>query len=131
MEAPIEALRSLRRLLKNGGWIAVNEPSSLNPVIQLLRRIRKRSDSTYSDEQRTYSPDELYAQFAEAGFDQVEIRPQGLFSTPFAEVPVRPECIFSILAKFACATDFILEKHLPGLIKPFSWSLIATARKNR
>ncbi len=130
MEKPKESLETFFRLLKPGGWIAVNEPNGANPLIQLLRRLRKSLDKTYSDEQFTYRSDVLHQQFVEAGFVDLKVRGQGLLSTPFAEVPIGSSGLFVSFSKVACAVDRFFEKRIfSNALRAISWNLVASGRK--
>jgi len=55
--------------------------------------------------------------------------PQGLLSTPFAEVILQPQAITRWLAALACVTDAGLERLMGRLLQPFTWNLIAAGRK--
>lgn len=50
--------------------------------------------------------------------------PQGLFSTPFAEVMLKPAILTGRLSALACETDRFLERSFPDKLKRFSWNLI-------
>src|SRR2546421_29127 len=76
--------------LRRGGWLVANDPHPANPVIHLARAVRKRVDARYSSEQKELTGRALRGALDRAGFIDIRLRPQGLFSTPFAEVPLRP-----------------------------------------
>jgi SAM-dependent methyltransferase len=126
-----ELLMRIRAWLEPGGLLVANEPHSGNPAVRLARRIRKRIDPSYSSDQRELSAHELRSQLSRAGFEQVKIVPQGLFSTPFAEVPVDPARLTAPLVRAACAVDNLLERRLGRVIAPLSWNLIAVGRQPR
>lgn len=128
---PEASLRHLKSLLKADGVIAVNEPHNGNPAIQLARRIRKRTDSHYSDDQTTFSGAGIRAVFEGAGFDLTTLRPQGLLSTPFAEVVMPAQTLVSPLSSIACAMDRIIEAAAPWALRYLSWNLIAVAKPRR
>ena len=129
MESPADQLKAFYTFLTPGGWIAMNEPNSANPLIQWTRFIRKALDPHYSEDQRTYDHRSLERAFTDAGFVDVKTRGQGVFSTPFAEVPLRPDGFWAALSRLAIRLDAILESRAPQLLRHFSWNLIATARK--
>jgi 2-polyprenyl-3-methyl-5-hydroxy-6-metoxy-1,4-benzoquinol methylase len=131
MEHPYAQLEALYSFLKPGGWIALNEPNSANPFIQLLRWLRKGSDETYSCEQRTYRSRELEAELSAVGFEDVSTKAQGIFSTPFAEVPLRPDGFWAGVARVAVRMDIFLEARAPRFLRYLSWNLVATARKQK
>lgn len=127
MEQEVEVLRNLKNLLVPGGWIAANEPNAANPIIQGLRRWRKRYGSDYSEDQRAYRKNELTDLFTTAGFEGVTVRGQGFFSTPFAEVPLNPPALTRAFSQTACAADRVWEQLFPGILSLVSWNLIANA----
>ena len=122
-------LRHLAGLLRPGGWLLANEPQSANPLIQLSRHVRKRVDAAYSVEQRYYTAGELAGLWRQTGLADVKVVPQGLFSTPFAEVLLPDLAPVGWAASLACAFDRGLEATMPRLLKPLSWNLIAAGRK--
>lgn len=122
-------LRHLAAMLKPGGWLLANEPQSANPVIQISRHVRKLVDPAYSVEQRYYRKAELDALWRGAGLADVRIVPQGLFSTPFAEVVFPDVAPTRWAAKLACLMDRGLEASVPALLAPLSWNLVAAGRK--
>lgn len=128
LESPARALATLARLVKPGGWVVANEPQSGNPLVGLSRTIRKRIDRAYSNEQTAFSRREMRAIFEQAGFTEVRIRPQGVFSTPFAEVTMPLQPVVAPLAGLACLTDRVLEGAAAPLLIPIAWNLIAAGR---
>lgn len=124
---PAATLRHLTGLLKSDGRIVVNEPQNGNPVIQLARRIRKGTDPHYSEDQSVYSGESLRAVFSDAGFELVKLVPQGMLSTPFAEVAMPAQPIVTPLSSLACDLDRMMERSFPRLLRHLSWNLIAVA----
>ncbi len=127
LEEPASTLRHLTTFLKPSGSIVVNEPSAGNPLIQFARNIRKRTDSHYSKDQEFYSREGMRAVFEAAGCDIVELVPQGLLSTPFAEVVMPAQPLVTPLSSLACALDRMMERSVPRLLRHLSWNLIAVA----
>ncbi|MBN1197324.1 MAG: methyltransferase domain-containing protein [Candidatus Aminicenantes bacterium] len=123
------AVRKIRVLLKPGGCIAVNEPQPANPLISLLRWIRKRVDPGYSRDQRELPRREIEAVFKQAGFADIRSFPQGFLSTPFAEVPLEPGFLFRPIIAATCLVDRALEKTTGGLFASLAWNTIVIARK--
>ena len=126
------ALRKVLGMLRPGGWFVANEPSPGNPLVSLARRVRKRVDANYSDEQRELSGPELRSVVEHAGFTDVSLKAQGIFSTPFAEVVLNPQLLsapLAGLAGLACAADRALEATVGGLLKGLSWNLIVAGRR--
>ena len=124
---PAATLRHLTGLLKPDGRIVVNEPQNGNPLIQLARRIRKGTDPHYSEDQSVYSGNSLRAVFSDAGCELVKLVPQGLLSTPFAEVAMPAQPIVTPLSSIACDLDRMMERSIPRLLRHLSWNLIAVA----
>jgi len=123
------AMKRMVKLLKPGGWLVANEPQPGNPIIRIARWIRKQVDSGYSAEQRELSADELRRLFGECGLHDVRLSPQGLFSTPFAEVAMPAQWLVTPLSRFACTADRLIERSLGPLLYPLSWNLVAAGRK--
>lgn len=126
---PAAAVRHMRDWLRPGGWFLANEPQPGNPVVQLARWVRKRVDRTYSAEQEELSRRELEQVLRTAGLEAIQITPQGLFSTPLAEIvlPLRTAALG--LARVACGLDTLLERLLRPLLYRVSWNLIAIGRR--
>lgn len=122
-------LRHLVDMLQPGGWLLANEPQSANPVIQLSRHVRKWVDSAYSVEQRYYNKAELEGLWRAAGLESVRVVPQGLLSTPFAEVVLPDVAPVRWASSLSCRCDRALEAMVPSLLKPLSWNLVAAGRK--
>ncbi len=123
------AMAELVRALKPGGFLLANEPQPGNPLVRLARSIRKRVDAEYSDEQAQLSAAQLRAIYTRAGLTDIAILPQGLISTPFAEVPVEPSWLLRPLVKSACMIDTFLERACAPLLGRLSWNLVARGRK--
>ena len=130
MESPNAQLKAMASFLASGGWIALNEPNSANPVIQCMRWIRKALCRDYSEDQCAYTYRALERDLLAAGFVDVTTRAQGIFSTPFAEVPMRPDIFWATIARLAIGIDRFLEAKAPKLLRCVSWNLVATARKS-
>jgi SAM-dependent methyltransferase len=122
-------LQHLSGLLRPGGWLAVNEPQPANPLISWARRMRARWDDGYSSEQEELWKRELVEDFLSAGFTSVRTRGQGLLSTPFAEVMLRPGVIATPLAYASVGFDVCAEATAPGLVSRISWNIIAAAQR--
>ncbi len=122
-------MTSLVRLLKPGGWLVANEPHPANPLIRLARRIRKRIDKTYSDEQLQMSAQQLRTAYEQAGLTDIRIRPQGLLSTPLAEVVMGPQWLTRPIARAASGIDTAIEATLGGTARALTWNLVAAGRK--
>ncbi len=129
LEDPGAVLARARAWLRPGGFVAVNEPHPGNPLVSLLRRARKRLDGAYSDEQCEIGGRALRGLFDHAGLVDVALAPQGVLSTPFAEVILRPAALARAASVVACAADRALESIAGPLLRPLSWNLVATGRR--
>ncbi len=126
---PVRILNLIADWLTPNGWLVVNESQPANPLFSYARRVRKRIHKDYSSEQEEMSAEQLTGMFTKAGLCEVFLAPQGLFSTPFAEVIVRPLPLARVLAVPACALDRILEKVARPVLQRLSWNLIAGGRR--
>ncbi|MFK7767651.1 MAG: trans-aconitate 2-methyltransferase [Mariniblastus sp.] len=117
-------------MVKPGGWLIANEPQPGNPMVQLARGIRKSVDSGYSSDQVTLSGSDLTTLYKDAGLEEIKIVPQGLLSTPLAEVVLPPQFLTKPLAHAACGFDRIAHNPVTnGLMKFLSWNLVAAGRR--
>ena len=66
--------------------------------------------------------------FQKAGLEDCRLIPQGLCSTPLAEVVVHPVSVARMLVGPLCGIDAWLEKSFPSLVRPLAWNLIAIGR---
>ena len=129
MPKPEDVIKSLSRLLATDGIIVVNEPQAGNPLIGLLRKIRKKVDDNYSTDQVEFTKDEIYSMFEKCGYE-VKTFSQGVLSTPLAESRILPEFIGIPLAWITAILDPFLEKILSILsIKKLSWNVVVHARR--
>jgi len=125
-----EIMNLIVPMVKPGGWLIANEPQPGNPLVQLTRQIRKTVDSGYSPDQVTLSGLELTKLYEDAGLQDIRIVPQGILSTPFAEVVMSPQVLTKPLSRLACGFDrFACNAVNHGLLKCLSWNLIAAGRK--
>src|SRR5207237_823531 len=72
---------------------------------------------------------QLRESLTRAGFEDVRLIPQGVFSTPFAEVPLKPAALWGPVASVACLADRAIEAAARPLLRPLSWNLVAAGRK--
>lgn len=125
---PAATIRHLAGFLNPDGSIVVNEPHSGNPFVQLARSVRMKIDPHYSNDQTIISGKSLGLVFEEAGCELVKLIPQGLLSTPFAEVVMPVQAVASPLSSLACAVDRTIENAAPWALRHLSWNLIAVAK---
>jgi SAM-dependent methyltransferase len=124
-----ETVRRVAECIRPGGWFALNEPSSNNPLINLARQIRKRSDRDYSEEQVSLSRRQMSDVLNRNGFENVVTYGQGILSTPFAEV-VMPQW-FSVPGSFcSCGVDRGMEHLAPRLLNFVSWNTVAVGYRS-
>ena len=123
------AMQQMVSTLKPGGWLLANEPQPGNPLIRAARHFRKRMDKDYSEEQDQISGSDLRKLYSAAGLTDIAVVPQGLFSTPFAEVPMGPAWLTHPVARASCLLDTVIEVTLRPLLGRVAWNLIARGRK--
>jgi ubiquinone/menaquinone biosynthesis C-methylase UbiE len=122
-------LESTVRLLKPGGWFIANEPQPGNPLISLARRVRKCIDSHYSAEQKELTANSLLSACERAKLSSVQIVPQGIFSTPFAEVSLHPQWLFAPVSYLACFIDNIVERLPAKAFHNLTWNLVVAGQR--
>lgn len=128
MEDIPRAIEVCRGMLKPGGMMAVNEPQDANLLVRFVRKLRAKYDSTYSPDQEQLDRKELATLFSDAGFKDISIRPQGFFSTPFAEVMLKPSFVFLPLSMAGCAMDRLMEKVFGRFLHGLSWNIIVQGK---
>lgn len=109
--------------LKPGGVLVANEPQSSNPFIQGLRKLRIKLDKSYSDDQVQLLPKDLISLYESVGLEKVQVFGQGYFSTPFAEVVLRPRILFYLFAKIMVEIDRTITKAFPKIGMDISWNI--------
>ena len=120
-----EALMSLKEIAKNDTVLAFSEPFRGNPGIQLLRYFRKKIDPDYSKDQVFFSKRELVDLFNNNGFEVKNVKYQGFFSTPFAQVVLKPKEFFYPVSKASIIFDRFIQK----VIKlPIFWNIQIVAK---
>ncbi|MCC6215679.1 MAG: methyltransferase domain-containing protein [Polyangiaceae bacterium] len=128
LEEPARAVAHMATWLRPGGFVVANEPHPGNPVVGWLRRARKRVDPAYSADQRELAEEELVRVYVEAGLEAVRVVPQGVLSTPFAEVVMPAQPVAAAVSRAACVGDTWLERALGPALRPLSWNLIVAGR---
>ncbi|MGE9296787.1 MAG: class I SAM-dependent methyltransferase [Puniceicoccales bacterium] len=122
-------LRQLKTYLAPGGWLVANEPQGANPLIRALRQGRKSLDREFSEDQIEYRASQLEKKYQNAGLANVRVRGQGVFSTPFAEVPMSPQALTAPASKLTVSLDRMLESSCQGLVKAVGWNLVAAGQR--
>jgi 2-polyprenyl-3-methyl-5-hydroxy-6-metoxy-1,4-benzoquinol methylase len=125
---PEKVLKHLMVRLEQKGVVVVNEPQKGNPIIGLLRKIRKKIDSKYSSDQVEFSERELRAMFTKCGY-KVRTFPQGILSTPLAETRLLPNIMGLPLAWLVQFIDPVLDIlfALP-ILRNLAWNIVVEAR---
>ena len=121
-------LTTLAGFAKSGGWLILVEPLRSNPLIGMLRFLRRRLDSGYSREQVFFRRGELARLVGNAGFEEIEVVYQGYLSTPFAQVVLPLKPISRLGAGVAVAVDRFIDRRLGSLLGPLAWNQIVRAR---
>lgn len=116
--------------LKPGGVLVANEPQSSNFFIQGLRKLRTKLDRSYSDDQVQLLPEDLKRLYESVGLEKVQVFGQGYFSTPFAEVVLKPRWLVIPLSQFVTSFDESISKLFEGQTF-FSWNCIAFGQTKR
>jgi hypothetical protein len=124
-----DAMAALVPLLAPGGYMVANEPQPANPIVTAIRRVRTVLDKEYSSDQVQLDRRALRRIFVQSGLKDIEVRPQGLLSTPFAEMPLKPDWLAAGPARLTCWVDAKVESVLGSLLLPLSWNLIVVGRK--
>lgn len=121
-------MRSLAAIARPGAFIIAIEPQRANPLIAVMRGLRKRLDRAYARDQVSFSRDDLQGLFSRQGIYELCFRWQGLFSTPFAEVPFSPQALAVSLGRLAGTIDHELQKRAPGLMKRLAFNIVVSGR---
>lgn len=122
-------LSNIFKRLKTGAQIIVIEPNDSNLLIRLLRKVRKKVDSSYSAEQVFFKPDELLKHIENAGFKNIRYTFKGYFSSPLGEVILKPIWLFYRLSRLAILFDKLIESYCPKSVKKQSWAIAVVATK--
>lgn len=123
-------LSKIIELLQPKGWIVANEPQLANPLINVARLLRKKFDTKYSDRQHYFTYSEFFKLYKGLGLKNIMLRPQGIFSTPMAEIPMKPDSIFEPVARATVKIDKALYNLPYTVLKLISWNVIAIGQKS-
>lgn len=116
--------------LKPGGVLVANEPQSSNPLIQGMRTVRTKLDSSYSDDQIQLRPQDLKKFYESVGLKEIQIFGQGYFSTPFAEVILKPTWLFYPITRVSIFFDQLIQKNLKNIKKIMGWNIVGFGIKS-
>jgi len=120
-----KALDELRKLSTSNTIFAFIEPNSENFLIQFMRTVRKKMDSSYSDDQIYFKKKELEDLFIENGFNSVITKYEGYLSPPLAQVILRPQFLFKPISKLLIWLDFIIQKYFNSSL---SWNIMVVVK---
>jgi len=123
-----EVMNSLRHIAKPRAYFVAIEPQRGNSIVQILRGLRTKTDSSYSPQQRYFNKSELHNLMINNGMSDIEIEYQGYFSPPFAQVVLRPQFITVPLSHLVVSLDKVLDKCLPSFLKILSWNIVVRCR---
>ena len=120
-----KAFSSIKTISGRNTIKAFIEPQNGNPIVQLLRRIRKRLDKSYSKDQIFFTKEELTELMKSHGFEIIKIKYQGYFSTPFAQVILKPAFLFFPICKLAVLLDDLIFRYFNN---SWSWNIIVIVK---
>lgn len=121
-------MQAFRNCAKPGAWFVAIEPQRGNPVIGFARWVRKKIDSSYSEDQQFFSYAELYDLCSRNNLQDVSLEYQGFLSKPFGQVILPIEPLARLISRVAVAIDSVLDPWLPRPFRYLSWDLIVRAR---
>ena len=128
MPAPTEILNHIKQFLTEDGTVIINEPQRGNPIITILRYLRKRLDKNYSFDQVEFSEQDLINIFNDSGFE-IKVYSQGFLTTPLAETTFLPRIIGLPLVYILKIIDQFFEKIFNNrFLRRFSWNIIVEAK---
>jgi len=116
-------------LLKPGAVLIANEPQASNKIVQVLRQVRTKLDKGYSDDQIQFLPHDLENIFEKSGLEQVQTFSQGYFSTPFAEVILKPKWLFYPITKVSVTCDQLIQRNSIRFKKTLGWNVVGIGIK--
>jgi len=121
-----DVLKNIKQIGNNQTVYGFIEPQSSNPFIQFMRKIRMVVDKEYSSEQAFFKKIFIKEMFNKNGYDIIAIKYQGYFSSPFAQVILRPKFIFKPFMKILIWADRMIQDNMNNL---FSWNIMWLATK--
>jgi ubiquinone/menaquinone biosynthesis C-methylase UbiE len=122
-----DVMDSIIRMAKSNAVFVAIEPQNSNPLIKLMRYIRKKVDPLYSEDQQFFSEKYLTNLFSSHGISEISVDYQGFFTPVFAQVILYPQCIFVPLSRLSIVLDTIIS-YLPRIIKKLSFNIVITGR---
>ncbi len=122
-----DVMDSIVRMAKSNAVFMAIEPQKSNPLIRLMRFIRKIIDPMYSKDQQFFSEKYLIDLFSSHGITEISVDYQGFFMPIFAQVILYPQFIFVPLSRLSIMFDTIIG-YLPGIIKKLSFNIVITGK---
>lgn len=123
-----KVMECLKYIAKPRSYFVAIEPNRTNPLIQCLRFVWARINSSYSSDQKYFAKDELKSLMLRHNMEDLELEFQGFFTPPFAQVVLYPQIISIPLSRFAILLDKFLDTFLPEMLKFLSWNIVVRAR---
>tara|TARA_X000000950_G_scaffold235438_1_gene285881 strand:+ start:339 stop:1100 length:762 start_codon:yes stop_codon:yes gene_type:complete len=121
-------LKKLKLISHKNTVFLAREPHNGNFIFQLLRKIRMLVDKSYSSDQIFFSKKEIETIFKDAGFKKINFEYQDYLIPIIAQVPMKPEFIFLIIAKYLIKIEKFLERFLPNYLKKLTWNFSINAK---
>ncbi|MGM0932675.1 MAG: class I SAM-dependent methyltransferase [Bacteroidota bacterium] len=107
-----EVLEKLKEIGHEKTLYLFYEPQGGNPLIQTLRKLRIKMDSSYSGDQMFFEKKELINKVSNLGFKNIKTRYNGYLTPPFAQVMLKPDFLFRPAVKFSIMLDRILFRKI-------------------
>ena len=121
-------MMKLKKIAKPGAIFIAIEPIDVNPIVQLLRWVRGKVDSSYSEEQHFFSSKELKELMTKNKLEDVSLEYVGLFTKPFTEVIFSPQFIIKPLSRIFVALDNVIQAFCPFILRFLAWDIIVKAK---
>jgi SAM-dependent methyltransferase len=123
-----ETMEWLGRQCREDAVFAFIEPQRGNPLIQIMRAVRKGIDRGYSEDQVFFSKEEIGGIFLDAGFCIDDLFYFGYFSVPFAQVILKPAWFFSPLSGWSLKADKWIQDRFDSRL---AWNMLIIASKQK
>lgn len=120
-------LKKIKTIGNDNSIYLFAEPQNGNPLINLMRKMRKLMDKNYSKNQKYFSKKELSDILTRNGYCIELIRYHIYLSGPFSQIILKPRFIFMFIAKIILKVDTILNKIFNNRL---SWAILFICKKN-
>lgn len=124
----ISVVSSLKKVARSGAVLLIIEPYQGNILIQSLRFLRKKLDSTYSKDQKYFKEDELIHLFKRNGLKNITVDYQGFISPYYAQVVMNPQFITRYLSQAAIYIDSCLNRLPPSIKRKICFNIIISGK---